>query len=220
MTWALGWPLELKWAVKYAKKRKLCPIGVDDEERLYHAAGHDITRRLGVPPEDIPVLACWDGDDLKAVYAINIDRKAKTLEQARVRFHKLPPKSVAMKLAWLLDARHGPRWYEYDGGRAYDQSQSDSDWDSDAETIDIVIDVQDTDTEDESDSESGSTGPDSEQQSVAQSDSSLCPPKDCEAAMRTNLITATGDAEVTTQIRELAITGNDETIVGTDGITA
>lgn len=210
MTWVFGWPLEIKWAIKYAKKRRLCPEGVDNVKRLYHAAGHDITRRLGVPPEDVPVLACWDGDEPKAVYALNVDRKAKTLEQARIRFRKLPPHSVAVKLAWLLDARHGPRWYEYDGGSAHYSCDSDSDSDSDAETIDIVIDVEETDTEDESDSEPGSTGPELEQESVTLGDPSISQSKDCEVTIKRDVIAAAGDAEVTTKTGELATAGSDE----------
>ncbi|EMD38641.1 hypothetical protein CERSUDRAFT_113814 [Gelatoporia subvermispora B] len=219
MTWVFGWPLEIEWAVKYAKQRKLCPDGVDDVKRLYYAAGHDITRRLGVAPSDVPVLSCWDGDDPKAVYALNIDRKAKTLEQARVRFRKLPPQSLAIKLAGLLDAHHGPRWYEYGGGSAYDSCDSDSDSDSDAETIEIVIDVDETDREDESDSDSESTGPESERRSVAPGTLSLSQPKYCEVAVQKDDITVTG-AKVTTRMGELAIAVSDGATFDTEGITA
>jgi len=127
MTWVLGWPLEVEYAVQYAKDRKLCGDCTDDIDRLYHAAGWDITRRLGVPPQDVPVLACWDKDDLKAVYAICIDKKAKTAADARIRLSRMPPQSVALKLGCLLGAKQGPKWYEYDDGCAYDESDSDSD---------------------------------------------------------------------------------------------
>ncbi|OCH95322.1 hypothetical protein OBBRIDRAFT_884147 [Obba rivulosa] len=138
MTWVLGWTFEVDFAVEYAKKRKLCPEGTEDIDRLYHAAGFDITRRLGVPPQDVPVLACWDKDVLKAVYALCIDRRAKTLDQARVRPSQLPPRLVATKLAWLLDHHKPPRWYRYDGGRAYDEGSDCDDegyiFDPDAES--------------------------------------------------------------------------------------
>ncbi|EMD38630.1 hypothetical protein CERSUDRAFT_113803 [Gelatoporia subvermispora B] len=127
MTWVLGWPLEIDWAVKYAKKRNLCKEGTEDIEQLYHAAGFDITRRLGVPPEDVPVLACWDNYDLKAVYALYVDKKARSADKARMRLSKMPPKRVAFKLGCMLGVDEAPKWYEYDGGRPYGSDYSDSD---------------------------------------------------------------------------------------------
>ncbi|EMD38627.1 hypothetical protein CERSUDRAFT_123191 [Gelatoporia subvermispora B] len=127
MTWVLGWPLEIDWAIEYSKKRNLCEEGTEDIESLYHAAGFDITRRLGVPADVVPVLACWDDDDLKAIYALCIDKKAKSAATARKRISKLPPRRVAFRLGKILGIKEAPKWYEYDGGRPYDSDYSDSD---------------------------------------------------------------------------------------------
>ncbi|OCH95323.1 hypothetical protein OBBRIDRAFT_788518 [Obba rivulosa] len=113
MTWVLSWPLELNYAKKYVKIRGLCccrPNASDDD--LYFTAAFDIEKRVGLSLEELPVLACWDEDELKAVYALCTDRKARSAAQARICLSRMPPKEAAMRvLAGLLQAQAGPKWY-------------------------------------------------------------------------------------------------------------
>ncbi|EMD36743.1 hypothetical protein CERSUDRAFT_114652 [Gelatoporia subvermispora B] len=115
MTWIFGWPLELERAIEYAQEQKLDRSGTRmDETQLYLAAAMHIMQKLYL--YDWPLKACWDGKRMKSVFALCIDKKARTAEEAKIRMSRMPPYETALKLAGVLQAEDEPKWYRYDDG--------------------------------------------------------------------------------------------------------
>ncbi|EMD34997.1 hypothetical protein CERSUDRAFT_75319 [Gelatoporia subvermispora B] len=137
MTWVFGWPLELERAIEIAKARKLDRKHANmTENKLYLAAAFDIVQKLRL--RKWPLLACWDGDQMTCVFALCVDKKARTAEQAKVRMSRMPPYETALRLSAVLQTEDGPKCYLY-----YDRTYTP--WGGE---------VDSSDSSDESDSES------------------------------------------------------------------
>ncbi|KAI0956858.1 hypothetical protein AcW1_005438 [Taiwanofungus camphoratus] len=113
MTWVYGWPIEHDWAVEYSKRCNLTAYMENpSRSRLYRAAVHDIAVESNISC----VLCCWVDDEVKIVFGLCIDEKARSPERAKIRFSRLPPREDALVLVGLLGVQTQPEWYRYDDG--------------------------------------------------------------------------------------------------------
>lgn len=119
------------------------------EEKLYIAAAFDITQMLNLG--SWPLLACWDGSEMKGISPLCVDKKARTAERAKVRMSKMPPYETALRLSAAPQAEDGPKWYRYDDGTYIpwngDVDSSDSSESSDSESSDKDQESDESNTE-------------------------------------------------------------------------
>ena len=116
-TWVLGYPLSRKYAIRYANRRKLVSGLEDPDQHCLHAASRDIKWRAGLGDQRTsPLLCCWVGGEIQLVIGICVDSQSRTRREAEDNLDPafLPPKECVLRLAYLMKAKAGPRWYRYD----------------------------------------------------------------------------------------------------------
>ncbi|KZT10156.1 uncharacterized protein LAESUDRAFT_722322 [Laetiporus sulphureus 93-53] len=113
MTWILGYPLSLRYAIQFAKDHGV-PKRVDrpsDFDRSFAALEY-IAARSGV--ED--VLSCWVDGESQMVFALSVDYKSGPYPPKRVHRSRTVPDENIRVLAYLLKTAAKPAWYRYDDG--------------------------------------------------------------------------------------------------------
>ncbi|EMD34994.1 hypothetical protein CERSUDRAFT_75316 [Gelatoporia subvermispora B] len=108
------------------------------EEKLYIAAAFDITQMLNLG--SWPLLACWDGSEMKGISPLCVDKKARTAERAKVRVSKMPPYETALRLS---AAPQNGDVDSSDSSESSDSESSDKDQESDESNTESYNEPQD-----------------------------------------------------------------------------
>ncbi|KAJ3476358.1 hypothetical protein NLI96_g11210 [Meripilus lineatus] len=111
--WVFGWPLPYERAAEYVKEHKIFQNRPNlSEDQILNAACDDFSYYCNIDD----VLACWVGNEHCIVVGLCVDKKARTMDQAKIDKRQLPELKYIKRLQMLMKTKEMPAWYRYADG--------------------------------------------------------------------------------------------------------